>query len=241
MKEAQKTRNARSEDFYRTFMAGTVLDIGCGDDLCVATAAPFDKEHGDANHILSYLSPESFDCVHSSHCLEHMYDPKQCIQDWWKLVKPGGYLVTVVPDEDLYEQGNWPSLFNPDHKSTFRLGGASSWSPVSHDIRVLIQALPGAKILSARRQNVGYVRGFRRLRRRTGHLRERFERLQGAMHWRGLMGTFVERCVIRAASLLGVPYDQTRGTALAQIEIVAQKQCDIGESSMQASAASTPL
>ena len=223
MKEAQKTRKARSEEFYRAFMAGTVLDIGCGDDLCVPTAIPFDKEQGDANHILNYLSPESFDCVHSSHCLEHVYDPKQCIQDWWKLVKPGGYLVTVVPDEDLYEQGNWPSLFNPDHKSTFRLGGSSSWSPVSHEIRALIQALPEAKILSAKRQKVGYVRGFMRLRRRKGRLKERFDRYQNGLYRRGLVGTPAERCLILAASLLGVPYDQTMGIALAQIEIVAQK------------------
>ena len=225
MKEAQKTQKARSEEFYRTVMAGRVLDIGCGDDLCVANAVPFDKEHGDANRILDYFPPESFDCVHSSHCLEHMYDPKQSLEDWWKLVKPGGYLVTVVPDEELYEQGNWPSLFNFDHKSTFRLGGKSSWSPVSQDVRALIEALPGAQIVSAERQDVGYVHGIGRLHRnRSVRLRSYFHRLQSALYRRGMMGSFAERLVIRTASLLGVPYDQTRGIALAQIQIVAQKQ-----------------
>lgn len=225
MKEAQKTHKARSEEFYRTVMAGQVLDIGCGDDLCVAHATPFDKEHGDANRILDYFPPDSFDCVHSSHCLEHMYDPNKSLDDWWKLVKPGGYLVTVVPDEELYEQGNWPSLFNLDHKSTFRLGGESSWSPVSRDIRALVQALPGAEIVSAERQDMGYVHGFGRLHRnRSVRLRSLFQRLQSRLYRRGMMGTWVERSVIRAAGLLGVPYDQTRGVALAQIQVVARKR-----------------
>jgi hypothetical protein len=76
---------------------------------------------------------------------------------WWALVKPGGYLVIVVPDEDLYEQGMWPSRFNTDHKATFNLGESKSWSPVSYDIEALVQALPRAEIIEAR---LGTVRNF---------------------------------------------------------------------------------
>ena len=64
-----------------------------------------DLIHGDAQHILDYKKKESYDCVNSSHCLEHMKDVPSALSQWWGLVKPGGYLVTVVPHEDLYEQG----------------------------------------------------------------------------------------------------------------------------------------
>ena len=65
----------------------------------------------------------AYDAVCSSHCLEHMRDVPAALTQWWALVRKGGYLVLVVPDEDLYEQGGWPSLFNSDHKATFRIGG----------------------------------------------------------------------------------------------------------------------
>ena len=82
---------------------------------------------------MQIIAPESMDCVHSSHCLEHMHDPVQCLQGWWKCVRPGGFIITVVPEENLYEQHLWPPRFNKDRKSTFRLGGKESWSPVSFD------------------------------------------------------------------------------------------------------------
>ena len=59
-------------------------------------------------------------------------------------------MITVVPHEDLYEQFNWPSIFNGDHKATFRMGTADSWSPVSIDILAESQALPKAEIIAKR-------------------------------------------------------------------------------------------
>jgi len=239
MREATKTRAVRSPEFYGTFMNGRVLDIGCGDDLCVPHAVPFDQQEGDANHILSYLQPQSFDCVHSSHCLEHVLDPAQCLKDWWSLVKPGGFLITVVPDEDFYEQGNWPSLFNPDHKHTFRLDGKSSWSPVSRCLPELVASLPGAHILSAQRQVDGYSGAKLLMTKRSSHGRvysrparsSRFRDLKHTastvarrciVHAR-LAETVIDRLLINAALATKSPIDQTLGNALAQIEVVARK------------------
>ena len=87
------------------------IDIGCGPDPVTPSARRFDVEHGDANVISQYVK-DQFDFVYSSHCLEHMNDPRKTILDWWKLVKPGGFLFVTVPDEDLYEQGVFPSRFN---------------------------------------------------------------------------------------------------------------------------------
>ena len=84
-----------------------------------------------------------FDVVHSSHCLEHMVDARAALVRWFEVVRPGGYLVTLVPDEDLYEQGVWPSTFNSDHKWTFTPWKPKSWSPVSINVLDLV-ALLGA-------------------------------------------------------------------------------------------------
>ena len=162
MFEATKTRSIRGDVFERKYFSGSVLDIGCGPDIVVPHARPFDIEHGDANLVLNYLPPESFDCVHSSHCLEHMRDPPRALAQWWALVRPGGYLIIVVPDEDLYEQGIWPSAFNSDHKATFRLDRPSSWSPVSHDLRALVAALPSSEVIECSIQDQGYDRKLMR-------------------------------------------------------------------------------
>jgi hypothetical protein len=39
-----------------------------------------------------------------------MEDVSLAISQWWSLVKVCGYLILVVPDEDLYKQGVWPSM-----------------------------------------------------------------------------------------------------------------------------------
>ena len=116
VRETSKTNRHRSPEFFDVYLSGRVIDIGCGDDLVVSWAEPFDKTEGDASAILSFRPPETYDCVHSSHCLEHMENVPNALGQWWKLVKPGGHIIIVVPDEDLYEQGNFPSLFNQDHK-----------------------------------------------------------------------------------------------------------------------------
>jgi len=47
----------------------------------------------------------------------------------------------MVPDEDLYEQSVWPSTFNADHKWSFTIGKASSWSPQSINLIELLKTV----------------------------------------------------------------------------------------------------
>src|SRR5688572_10029921 len=138
MDEARKTNALRGPAFIERYLRGKVIDIGAGADLVAPHDEGFDIEQGDANLITQHRPRGAYDAVHSSHCLEHMVDPAEALAEWWSLLKPGGYLVLVVPHEDLYEQGIWPSIFNRDHKSTFRLDTPGSWSNVSHDIRKLV-------------------------------------------------------------------------------------------------------
>jgi SAM-dependent methyltransferase len=224
MNEASKTRAVRNSDFYSKYMTDSVLDIGCGPDLVVPHATPFDQEDGDANEILNYFKPESFSCVHSSHCLEHMRNPQKSIADWWTLLKPGGYLITVVPDEELYEQGYWPSLFNTDHKSMFRLNGISRHPEASYNIKDLVSSLPGANIISLQRHSSHYCHWKALIPfHPVKPVRSVFSRIRHGFLEKGLVDSIPDHVLIRVARLLNVPVDQTLGKAQAQIEVVAQK------------------
>lgn len=153
MDEASKTKKIWTKKEFN-FFTGEGLDIGCGKDPIFENAQRFDQVHGDANHITKYIEKQ-YDYVFSSHCLEHMQDPKACIQEWYQLVKPGGYLIILVPDEDLYEQGCFPSRFNDDHKWTFTISKSRSWSPKSLNVLDLAHSLKG-QIMSLELQDHNY-------------------------------------------------------------------------------------
>ena len=229
MDEARKTNRLRGDEFHRRFFAGRVIDIGCGTDFVVPHAIPFVLDQGDAQKISDYFEPGSFDCVHSSHCLEHMEHVPDALSQWWSLVKPGGHMIIVVPDEDLDEQGTWPSLFNADHKATFRLDKQQSWSPVSYDLGALVFALPDAEIVDATLQDSGYDRHLSphritplgRLQYQFGERRQAF---MGALMRRGVPVYRMNRMLERLECWLGKPIDQTLGLAMAQIQVIALKR-----------------
>jgi len=141
----------------KALLGGAGIDIGCGPDPITPQVRRFDLEDGDANQITRHVS-ERFDFVFSSHCLEHMENPREALHQWWELVKPGGHLIVIVPDEDLYEQGVFPSRFNQDHKFTFTIAKAQSWSPVSINVMDLAQSLPDGKVVSLVLQDQNYDR-----------------------------------------------------------------------------------
>lgn len=225
MDESKKTNKLRGDSFTQKYLSGNVIDIGAGRDLVCNSAERFDIEDGDANFITQYRKAGHYNAVHSSHCLEHMYNPKNALNEWWELVKPDGYLVIVVPDEDLYEQGLWPSKFNSDHKNTFTLKKEKSWSPVSHNIEALIKALPKAEIISidTHDQYYNYDLQFKhgmpigKEPRLLRFLRKRIIRyfpLNSALLKK--LQEFPFRC-------FNVPIDQTLGEASAQIQVIARK------------------
>jgi SAM-dependent methyltransferase len=110
---------------------GAGIDVGCGEDpLALPNCERFDWEQGDANHLLNYFSPGTFDYVHASQSLEHMVDPVVALVGWLLVTKPGGHVVVTVPDFVLYEGLCWPSQFNGDHKSTWSMWLKDSPAPV---------------------------------------------------------------------------------------------------------------
>ena len=151
MKECSKSisRRLREPNFINKFFVGKGLDIGGKPDPLSLYAELFnriesiktwDLEDGDAQ-FLDSLPDESYDFIHSSHCLEHLNDPYEGLRNWVRVVKKGGYIIITVPDEDLYEQGVFPSKFNLDHKFSFTIFKKKSWSEKSVNIIDLIKEL----------------------------------------------------------------------------------------------------
>jgi SAM-dependent methyltransferase len=151
MNEASKAISRRLHDvrFATRYFIGSGIDIGAGNDPVslygeffpgMRALRAWDMPDGDAQ-LLADVDNESFDFVHSSHCLEHMRDPKEALYNWFRVLKPGGHLVCMVPDEDLYEQGRFPSTFNSDHKWTFTLWKSQSWSDRTVNLFELLQTL----------------------------------------------------------------------------------------------------
>lgn len=146
---SKAVRRRVSDQIWHRILVGRGIDIGCGDDPVdrlklfplITSCERFDKADGDAQRIADFKFNESYDFVHSSHCLEDLEDPATAIEHWFRLVKPGGHLIVNVPDEDLYEQGVWPPRFNRHHRWTFTLWkpAGRSWSPRSLNLWSLAQ------------------------------------------------------------------------------------------------------
>jgi SAM-dependent methyltransferase len=139
-----------SDARYATrYLVGDGIDVGSGNDFIGLYAELFplmrscrawDAGDGDAQ-LLAPLPDRSFDFVLSSHCLEHMRDVHVALKNWLRVLKPQGHLICTVPDEDLYEQGVFPSTFNPDHKHTFTIHKKTSWSKYSINLFSLLESV----------------------------------------------------------------------------------------------------
>lgn len=155
--EASKLRERWTKEgiFERYFTGKRVLDIGCGNDKIIPEAEGWDLPQGDGQYLRG-IADGSFDVVFSSHFIEHLRDPLEGLLNQWRVLRSGGYLIFLVPDEDLYEQGVWPSLFNNDHKYTYAIAKDATWSPCSKNVVDLLAYLPKHKVISLRTVDTGY-------------------------------------------------------------------------------------
>ena len=229
MNEASKTRRLWTAD-EKAIFEGDGIDIGCGPDPISPRAVRFDLAEGDANRIGDFVQ-RRFDYVFSAHCLEHMKEPARALAGWWELVRPGGHLVVVVPDEDLYEQGYWPSVFNTDHKSTFTIAKQESWSARSYNVRDLVENLPESEVVSIRLQDVGFDRRLSQgaiYPRLIARILARAYRLSISIARKIGLGNLVKE----AARILRIPVDQTQFQAVAQIQAIVRKCPDSSSTEM---------
>jgi SAM-dependent methyltransferase len=151
MKELSKSisRRQRNPNFVTRYFFGDGIDIGGFPDPLTLYSEFFplirnirvwDLQDGDAEFMQS-IDDETLDFVVSSHCLEHLNDPFIGLNNWFRILKPGGHLVVIIPEEDLYEQGVWPSNKNLDHKWSFTIWKEESWAPKSINVMTLLQSL----------------------------------------------------------------------------------------------------
>lgn len=133
-------------NFHNKYFNGNGIDIGGKPDPfsqyigvfpLVRDVKIWDLEDGDAQ-FMKNCNDEQYDFLVSSHCLEHMNNVEEALSNWIRIIKPGAYIIITVPDEDMYEQQNWPSKYNNDHKWTFTIQKSKSWSNKSINIFELL-------------------------------------------------------------------------------------------------------
>lgn len=150
MRECSKSiiRRMRDPGFSSFYFSGSGIDIGGKPDPLsfhkhlfpkITNIKTWDIDDGDALYMKD-VPNDCFDFVHSSHCMEHLKDPAIGLENWIRITKPGGFLIILVPDEDMYEQGIFPSTFNNDHRWSFTIGKAHSWSNKSINLVNLISS-----------------------------------------------------------------------------------------------------
>lgn len=113
------------------YTRGRGLDLGCGPDKAFPHFIGVDNYTATAQFgidmkpdvvcnvtKLDVFGSASMDFVYSSHCLEHVEDTKGALKEWWRVVKPGGYLVLYLPHKQFYPNIGEPGA-NPDHKHDF--------------------------------------------------------------------------------------------------------------------------
>lgn len=109
--------------FFEKYLAGdVVLDIGYRGSRAdavpvVPKAIGIELDYPGYDGRRLPFDSGSVDTVYSSHCLEHIADYVGAYLDWMRVLKVGGYIVTVVPHMYLYERRSHPpSKWNGDHK-----------------------------------------------------------------------------------------------------------------------------
>lgn len=155
-REQSKSAKRRFNDgkFHNQYFVGYGIDIGAGNDSLaqylhvfrgITKIDSWDKPQGDAQ-TLPGVQDNTYDFVHSSHCLEHMNNPQAALENWIRVTKSGGHIVITVPEENLYEHGKWPSRFNGDHKFSFSIHRTSYGMPSSIFVMKMLMKLDNINI-----------------------------------------------------------------------------------------------
>lgn len=163
MGEVSKAHARRvTEDWFHLFCPDehSGIDIGCQHDPINHTFRRWDVIFGDGDATFMEGVPDNtFWTVHASHVLEHLNDPMTALRNWYRITKPEGNLIVLVPHRDLYEKKSQPpSKWNHEHK-TFWLPEASEPPLTLNFKEMLLAAIPNANIVSFRILDENFVSG----------------------------------------------------------------------------------
>lgn len=163
-------RRREGTNEYSVLFTGQGIDIGCGPCPVTHTCDRWDKAQGDATYMKG-VEDESYDWVHSSHCLEHLDSPLSAIHNWWRILRPEGHLILTVPCFFLYEHKTMPSQYNSDHKQAFSILPTMR----SFGILAMFQGLPGCQIRWVRTNDQGFDYSDKTRDQTRGHAQAEIE------------------------------------------------------------------
>lgn len=110
------SETAKIRDRALPWCEGRGLDLGCGSDKIRPEALGIDLRespvrdlHADVSGPLPFESG-AFDYVFSSHCLEDIWDTEATLEEWVRVVRPGGRLIFYLPHPQHYRG------YNADHR-----------------------------------------------------------------------------------------------------------------------------
>jgi len=118
-------------DSVMSFLHGKGVDVGCGvrslhKDMVRVDANPDVRPQHVADATALPFEDGTFDFMWSSHNLEHNVDTLAVIREARRVVKPGGYLVYIIPDK-RYTAGLDPTHQHEWEPPEFIFGG-EGWS-----------------------------------------------------------------------------------------------------------------
>ena len=98
------------------------LDLGCSNKKKLASAigVDLDRNGGKCPELVLDVSNElpfkenTLDGIIASHCLEHIENPIQALNEWIKLIKVGGRIILVIPDTNFTPKMGTPEA-DPTH------------------------------------------------------------------------------------------------------------------------------
>lgn len=111
---------------FRYMRGELILDIGyrggAGQNALpiVPHAVGVDIDFPGYDGVTLPFENDSVDTVFTSHVLEHLDQPSQSLSDWYRVVRPLGCIIVIVPHQYLYEKKmNMPSNWSMEHRRFF--------------------------------------------------------------------------------------------------------------------------
>jgi len=138
LKFAGNDRMQKEFTFIEKYLEGDGVDVGCGtnrlsDDILAIDRQPNSK-YANADFIHDchdleikkevrfknktfFFKDNVLDFIFSSHCLEDFEDIPIVFLNWWRKIKPNGFMILLLPD---MENGRYPKCNDPQGNPSHR-------------------------------------------------------------------------------------------------------------------------